>query len=229
MAWSVEKIGESVEAAVQLALQELNLREDEVEVEVLEQGGQQTPDGTVRPARVLVTPLDDSQGTYYGDMDDSVESGINSETAERTREFLESILENFETQYALHLEETDEGLNLDVQSPDCAYLIGRGGETLSALQYLTSLVGNRNSDQVCHVRVDVGGYRKQHEESLASLAKRTALKVAQSGRVFEMRPMSPADRRVVHAALQGMEGICTYSEGEGEARRVLIAPLNHAD
>lgn len=228
MAWSIEKIGESVEAALQLALQELNLGEEEVEVEVLEEGGE-TPDGSVRPARVLVTPLDESQGTYYGDMEDPIEGGVASETVERTREFLEAVLENFETRYALHIEENDEGLNLDVQSPDCGYLIGRGGETLAALQYLTSLVGNRRSDSLCHVRVDLAGYRKQHEESLASMAKRTAAKVAQSGRVFEMRPMSSADRRVIHAALQGFEGVCTYSEGEGENRRVLIAPADHVD
>lgn len=225
MALSVEKVGSSVEEAVQAALDELGVSIDDVVVEVLEEGQSAAEGGYARPCRVLVT-YEEHGFRYFGD---EAESEVQEEDdlPVRAKEFLSRVLDTFDLTYHLDAKLEDNVLQLDISGPECGIIIGRGGETLSALQYLTSLVVNRHRSEPVHTHVDAGGYRKRYEESLASLARRTAAKVARSGRTFEMKPMSPADRRVIHFALQNFRGVETFSEGEGEERRVIIAPTRH--
>jgi len=105
-------------------------------------------------------------------------------------------------------------------------LIGRRGETLDAMQYLVSLVANKNRKEEGYIRVtlDTEGYRSRREETLKRLARKNAMHVRQSGRSVSMEPMNPYERRILHSALQGFNGVTTHSEGEEPNRHVVITP-----
>ncbi len=104
-------------------------------------------------------------------------------------------------------------------------LIGRRGETLDALQYLTSLKVNHRREEYIRVNLDSEGYRQRREDALIRLANRMANRAKRTGRRVRMEPMNPYERRILHSALQNVQGIATHSEGEDPNRRVIITPL----
>ncbi|MBO5746698.1 MAG: Jag N-terminal domain-containing protein [Clostridia bacterium] len=103
-------------------------------------------------------------------------------------------------------------------------VIGRRGETLDALQYLASLVANENVGGYYRVVIDIGNYREKRESTLEALAKRTAGQVLRTGRSRSLEPMNPYERRIIHTAVQAIEGVYSASVGDGSNRRVVIAP-----
>ena len=107
-------------------------------------------------------------------------------------------------------------------------LIGRRGETLDALQYLTSLKVNRGQEQYIRVTIDSEGYRQKREEALVRLANRMANRARKTGRRVAMEPMNPYERRIFHSALQAAPGIATHSEGEEPNRHIVITPVKNA-
>lgn len=111
---------------------------------------------------------------------------------------------------------------LRVDGENMGALIGRRGETMEALSYLASLVANRQEGSYVKLGLDVGGYRSKREKDLQALARRTAAKVAKTGRCFALEPMNPYERRIVHSAVSEMEGVRSESTGEGIKRRVVI-------
>ena len=120
----------------------------------------------------------------------------------------------------------EEGVRLCVDTPTMGVLIGHRGETLDAMQYLTSLAVNRNRKEEGYTRItlDTEGYREKREETLARLARKLAAQVKATGRPKELEPMNPYERRVLHASLQNNPYVTTYSEGEEPNRYVVIAP-----
>ncbi len=121
--------------------------------------------------------------------------------------------------------ETEEDIYFEIVSEeDYGNIIGRRGETLDALQYLTRLFVNRADDNNKRVALNVGDYRKRREETLRGLAKRQALRVAKYGRSTALEPMNPYERRIIHTAIQEIEGVTSHSVGEGDRRRVVITP-----
>lgn len=122
--------------------------------------------------------------------------------------------------------ETENGLRLCINAETMGLLIGRRGETLDAMQYLVSLVANkdRKDDGYLRVTLDTEGYRSRREETLKRLARKNAVHVRQTGRPVSMEPMNPYERRILHSALQGFSGVTTHSEGEEPNRHVVITP-----
>ena len=122
--------------------------------------------------------------------------------------------------------ETENGLRLCINAETMGLLIGRRGETLDAMQYLVSLVANkdRKDDGYLRVTLDTEGYRSRREETLKRLARKNAMHVRQTGRPVAMEPMNPYERRILHSALQGFTGVTTHSEGEEPNRHVVITP-----
>ena len=104
-------------------------------------------------------------------------------------------------------------------------LIGRRGETLDALQYLTSLKINKGRENYVRITIDSGGYRQKREEVLIRLANRMANRARKTGRRVSMEPMNPYERRIFHSALQSAPGIATHSEGEEPNRHIVITPV----
>lgn len=119
---------------------------------------------------------------------------------------------------------TEEGmLKIDLSGRGMGMLIGRRGETLDALQYLTSLVLNNGKDDYTKVMLDTEDYRKKREETLRRLAARLADKVQKTGKRVVLEPMNPYERRILHSTLQDYENVYTYSEGEDPFRSVVVA------
>jgi spoIIIJ-associated protein len=112
----------------------------------------------------------------------------------------------------------------EIEGEDAGLLIGRRGETLQALQFLVNLIVNKQLGRQVYVTIDVEGYRERRQESLKSLAQRTADRVADSGRSVQLQPMPAAERRIIHVTLADHPGVHTESKGDGDQRRVVVLP-----
>jgi len=120
------------------------------------------------------------------------------------------------------------------EKPDCAYImlegeglgaiIGHRGETLDALQYLVGLAAN-GAGGYYKVSLNIGDYRERREQTLIALAKRMSEQVLRTGKNRTLEPMNPYERRIIHTAVQEIEGVVSNSFGEGSARRVVISPV----
>lgn len=121
--------------------------------------------------------------------------------------------------------ETENGIYLQLDGEKLGVVIGRRGETLDSLQYLTSLAANTGKGYQ-KVTLNIGNYREKRQQTLVSLAKRVSSQVLSSGRSRTLEPMNPYERRIIHTAVQEIEGVVSHSVGEGSGRRVVISPKN---
>ncbi len=203
---AVEKIGKTVEEAVSLALTELGVDEKRVEIEILE-----TPSkglfGLIgnKPAKVRVTLK-------------------KVDAVAVAKDFLQNIFTAMQLDVMIEKMTGEEGIIFNLRGRDLGILIGKHGQTLDALQYLTNLAANRDvEDERVKIVVDVEDYRKRREETLYRLAERLADKVKRRGERVVLEPMSRHERKIIHMALQDDKRIATYSEGEEPYRKVVIA------
>ena len=126
-----------------------------------------------------------------------------------------------------YIRDDDDGsMVFEIEGQDAGLLIGRRGETLQALQFLVRMVTSRQLGRKAYVVIDIEDYRERRIQMLRRLARRTAGRVASSGREDSLEPMSPAERRIVHMSLAGHPDVRTESEGEGNQRRVVIFPTD---
>jgi spoIIIJ-associated protein len=121
-------------------------------------------------------------------------------------------------------EGSEDEIRLEIEGPDAGRVIGKRGQVLEAIQYLTSRVAHKQGERRRHIAVDAEGYRARHEDQLAQMARKLGERVAQEGKIITFDPMSARDRRVVHMALKDVPGVRTESNGEGPDRRVQIIP-----
>lgn len=224
----VEKSAKTVEEAVKLALDELKADREQVQIEVLEQPSKGIF-GLIgsKLARVKVTmkevkPLEKKEKVFEKPEIRVVEYTFEKETA---RKFLRDVLNAMDIKAEIRLKDTKEGIYINLAGPKMGTIIGRRGQTLDSLQYLTSLVVNKDKDRENFVKIvlDTEDYRKKREETLVRLANRLADKVRRTGSKVELEPMNPYERRIIHSALQNYEDVTTYSEGEEPFRKVIIA------
>ena len=138
-------------------------------------------------------------------------------------EFIKSVIGQFyENEAEFRIVKTQTGYIIKIVGEDAGCLIGRKGETMEALSYLTSLASNRFEDSDEKISVDVADYRQKREKDLVALAKKMAVKVNKSGRSYSFEPMNPYERKVIHATLQNHPHVTTKSEGQDPYRRVII-------
>ncbi len=145
-----------------------------------------------------------------------------SDDAKRAMEFLSGMIERMGVQAELKACETPEQLRVKLFGENMSLLIGRRGETLDALQYLTSLNVNRGREEYLRVSLDTENYRAKREEALRKLAARMANRCRKTGKRVALEPMNPYERRILHSALQADPTVTTHSEGEEPYRRVII-------
>ena len=145
-----------------------------------------------------------------------------SEEAKRASAFLSGLTERMGVPVEIALQESPEQLRMQMTGEGMSLLIGRRGETLDALQYLTSLNINRGREEYLRVSIDTENYRAKREEALRKLAIRMAGRAKKSGRRVALEPMNPYERRILHSALQDDPDVTTHSEGEEPYRRVII-------
>jgi spoIIIJ-associated protein len=136
--------------------------------------------------------------------------------------FLAGVSEKMKINVEVKAFENDDCVFIEVGGEDADVLIGKRGQTLDAIQYLTNLANNKNREEYMRVVVDIEGYRSRREKVLEGLAVKLAAKVSRSGRSVRLEPMNPYERKVIHATIQEIDGITTRSEGEEPYRKVII-------
>ncbi len=144
--------------------------------------------------------------------------------AGRAIKYISDILDKLGcTEIAIKVTEKENGAILHLSGEGLGVVIGRRGETLDSLQYLTSLAANDAGGGYYKVTLNIGNYRERREQTLTSLAKRVSNQVLRTGRNRTLEPMNPYERRIIHTAVQEIEGVSSYSVGEGSGRRVVIS------
>lgn len=201
----VEKRAKSVDIAIKSALDELGCEIDDVLIEIIDEG---------------------SKGLLgiIGNKPALVKVSLRERPEQDTREIVETILGKMGINYEIEkLNFENDIVRINFIGADMGLLIGRKGETLNALQFLTGLIINRHRENKIRVVLDVEDYRLKREQSLEALALRLAEKVKKTHKNVIMRPMTSPERRIVHTALQGDSDIVTYSMGEDPHRKVVIS------
>jgi len=215
----IQASGPSVEQAVEVALARLGVSEQEVDVEILQEprssflgmGGQE--------AVVLVRLKHRPDQLTEDELDDQ---------ADAAADFLEDLLGRMGVDASVepNLEEGTMYVDILGSGPDdedMALLIGRHGQTLESLQELTRHVVMHKTGLRCRIVVDVEDYKKRQRDRLVAKARDVAKRVARTGRPEELEPMTPYERKVVHDAVAGVEGVESASRGEDPERRVVIS------
>ena len=127
-----------------------------------------------------------------------------------------------EVEIITKVDEENKVIDVEFKGPEMGMLIGKRGQTLDSLQYLTNLAVNKQSDSYIKVKLDTEDYRKRRKETLENLAKNIAYKVKRTKRPVSLEPMNPFERRVIHSALQNDKFVSTHSEGEEPYRHVVV-------
>ena len=143
---------------------------------------------------------------------------------ESVKDFLKSVFHvmDMAVEIIVKVNEEEKLIEVDLQGDDMGILIGKRGQTLDSLQYLTNLAVNKNSENYYKVKVDTEDYRKRRKDTLENLAKNIAYKVKRTKRAVSLEPMNPFERRVIHSALQNDKFVTTHSEGEEPYRHVVV-------
>lgn len=198
--------GETVLAAQEAACKELGVETHEAEFEVLQM-----------PEKKLFG--------LFGGSPAKVRAYIATTPAQAAEEYLRDVLTHMGVNdVELTVEETEGGAVFNLIGDDVGIVIGRRGETLDALQYLTGLVANHVDNSYYRVTLNTGNYREKREKTLEVLARKMALKAAKTGRKSSLEPMNPYERRIIHTTVQKVNGAISWSEGEDLARHVVIGP-----
>ena len=143
---------------------------------------------------------------------------------ENVIEFLSSVFDAMKmtVEILVEVNEEEHSIEVELKGDDMGILIGKRGQTLDSLQYLTNLAINKHSDEYYKVKIDTENYRKRRKETLENLAKNIAYKVKRTKRPVSLEPMNPFERRIIHSALQNDRYVTTHSEGDEPFRHVVV-------
>ena len=153
-----------------------------------------------------------------------INAKIKSSVTDRAKIFLNDVFAAMNMTVVIEAEynENEKELSVDLSGDDMGVLIGKRGQTLDSLQYLVSLIVNKESTDYIRVKVDTENYRKRRQDTLENLAKNIAFKVKRTKRTVSLEPMNPYERRIIHSALQNDKFVTTHSEGEEPYRHVVV-------
>ncbi len=234
-----EFTAKTVDEAKALAAQEFGVSVDDIDFEILEQPrkGLFGLKGEARVKAVYTEPVEEpaaapaeeeAPASYEDEENDAAELPADfdiesSAKVKAAKQYLTDVLhalklENFE----ITAIRKDNNVVLDISGDKLGVVIGRRGETLDSLQYLTILASNRTEESYCRISVDCNGYRDKRKETLESLAKRTSAKVIKQGRKIALEPMNPYERRIIHSCVAEIEGVSSHSTGVEPYRKVVI-------
>ncbi len=206
----IEVTGKTVEDAITEALVQLGTTSDQIEYEVLEKGSSGFLGFNSKPAKIKVRK----------------KVTIN----DKVNNFLQDVFKAMDLEVEIVIKESEEEenvLDIELKGDDMGVLIGKRGQTLDSLQYLTNLAINKNSDNYVKVKLDTENYRKRRKDTLENLAKNIAYKVKRTKKAVSLEPMNPFERRVIHSALQKDRYVTTHSEGEEPYRHVVVTLKNN--
>ena len=204
MEWK-EFTAKTVDEALTNAMLELKTTEDNLEYEIIEKDTSGFLGLFSKPATIRVKEKKDIE--------------------EIAKNFLEDMLSNMsvKAEVSTLYDQEKSTIDMNINGEDMGIVIGKRGQTLDAIQYLVSLVVNKNSDSYIKIKVDTENYRIRRKETVENLARNIASKVKRTKKSVALEPMNPYERRIIHSALQGDKFVETYSEGEDPYRKVIIA------
>ncbi len=245
----VEKVGRTVDEAIQEALKQLGATRQDVDIEVLEEGSKglfgllgarrarvrvELKPG-VEPASVL---FDDEFSDDAAEDDEAApersraprrlsaeDKAVIEQKLAAAESFLTGVLQRMGVDAALETRMDDDDIvMINIAGDDLGLIIGRRGQTLDALQFLVNQVANKTGGVRVRIVLDAQGYRERRADALSALARRMASKARRERRKVALEPMNALERRIVHLTLAEDASVETYSEGEDPQRRVVIAP-----
>ncbi|HEA66072.1 MAG TPA: KH domain-containing protein [Desulfobacterales bacterium] len=233
----------SVEKAIQKACDKVHMTKEELRYEVISYGSSgifglvgskkarirvtipefaPTPNKTGQPAKKKVLPSEPTK------IEDSEKDAVSTDPVELGKSALQRIIDFITTDAEISVKEASDRILLNVKGGNTAALIGKHGQTLEAIQYLVEKVVNRQMEQRTRIYIDIEGYLEARQASLERLAIRLAEKVKRTGKPETVGQMNAHDRRIVHLALKGDEGVRTLSKGDGFIKKLLIFPKKNS-
>ncbi|HEX6922982.1 MAG TPA: RNA-binding cell elongation regulator Jag/EloR [Bacillales bacterium] len=198
----ITKSGRTVEEALEAALSELRKNREQVKFQVMEEAKKGFLGIGSKPAVVQVE--------------------VKHDPVEAASAFLREVIEKMGVSVEMEIKRDEHDVIFQLSGEKIAILIGKRGNTLNALQYLTNVAANRQADSRIHVVLDAENYRERRKETLQQLAKRLSERVRQTGREARLDPMPSMERKVIHMALKNEKGVTTHSDGADPHRRVII-------
>jgi spoIIIJ-associated protein len=212
----LEVSGKSVDEAIQIALEQLGVSEDKVEVTVLKKGRSGVLGMGVEEAKIKVRL--------------KLAPGEKADAVEVAKEVLETLIELMKITAEVSVLQANTGelpVTLNIEGEDLGVLIGRRGQALASLQYVVRLIVAEKLKVWVPINVDIAGYKKRRYESLQNLALRLAEQVKRNRRLIMLEPMPADERRIIHLALADHPDVTTQSMGEGDMRKVAILLKKH--
>lgn len=200
----------TVDDAITAACQEFTVTSDRLDYEVIEEGSSGFLGIGAKPALIKARVKEEIKEVSVADT---------------AKNFLKEVFEamNMAVVIEVNYNEAEKSMDIDLSGEEMGVLIGKRGQTLDSLQYLISLVVNKNIDDYIKVKVDTENYRERRKETLENLAKNISYKVKRTKRSVSLEPMNPYERRIIHSALQNDRYVTTHSEGEEPFRRVVVS------
>lgn len=230
---SLEMIAPTIDEAIAQGLAELGLTEDDVDVEVLDEGSRGILNLGSRHARVRITVKEEESSPAPTYSDQPTPEGQDPNTLEIAGETVRELLDKMgvHAEVSCHWGEQDGDrypapVMVDISGDDLSILIGRRAETLEAFQYITRLIVGKELGHSSNINVDVAGYRQRRERNLRDLANKMADQAMSQGRRQTLEPMPPNERRIIHMELQDRNDVYTESVGEGSRRKLTIIPAD---
>ncbi|MBK5253147.1 MAG: protein jag [Peptostreptococcaceae bacterium] len=242
-----EKWGSDVDTAVELAIKDLALTIDEVDITILEEPSKgffgigsklakvrvmkkkEEKESTIKKETITekviekVTKKEEPE-VVPEHIESISEEYLCLEVVEEhpAKEFLKNVTENMGLEFTFAVRVGENLVHIDIDGKDTGTIIGKRGQTLDSIQYLTSLAINKNKDEYTRVILDAENYRSKREKTLIGLANRLADKVVRTKKSVKLEPMNPYERKIIHSTLQSNSNVITRSEGQDPYRRVVI-------
>lgn len=209
---SIEEEGKSIDEAVEAGLRKLGLGREYVNIEIINTGNKGIL-GIVatKPAKVKLTLTDSGERVFI------------------VKDLIDSILNYMKINVNIVFKDEDGAVVVDMEGEESNLLIGKTGRTLESLQYIISRILKKKTQDRVRAHIDIEGYMQRKKEKLENMALKLAEKAKNTREAVGIENLSPADRRIVHLALQNYSGIKTTSTGEGPLRKVLIIPTDGKD
>ena len=200
----IEISAKTVNDAITEACQKFTVTSDKLEYEVVEEGSSGFLGIGAKPA--------------------IIKARVKSSIQDTARDFLKDVFEAMDMTVVVDVkyDEIENSMEIELSGDDMGVLIGKRGQTLDSLQYLVSLVVNKNVENYIRVKVDTENYRQRRKETLENLAKNISYKVKRTKRPVSLEPMNPYERRIIHSALQNDKYVTTHSEGDEPFRHVVV-------
>lgn len=200
----IEVSAKTVDDAITEACQKFTVTSDKLEYEVVDEGKTGLLGIGARPAVIKVR--------------------VKSSVEDKAKDFLKEVFGAMDLTVVSEVKYNEEENSMDIElsGDEMGILIGKRGQTLDSLQYLVSLVVNKDTENYIRVKVDTENYRKRRKETLENLAKNISYKVKRTKRPVSLEPMNPYERRIIHSALQNDKYVTTYSEGDEPFRHVVV-------